>query len=182
MLILIVLDQATLNNKKLTAYDIQKNIYKLTYSFWKPSPGSIYPILEQLLKKNIIEVEKHDNCYTLTKSGRMFLDQIRMMHLLSMVFMDSKLFDTFDPIYIDDSFASQIIKSQFTEVFTMWAEEEGIQIEKFREHINGIEKELQKTVLGDLKALYANVVDRNSMVISELLTYAIDFMKHGHAL
>jgi DNA-binding PadR family transcriptional regulator len=39
---------------------------------WKPSPGSMYPLLQQLLKEQIVTVKKSDRkrIYSLTKIGQ----------------------------------------------------------------------------------------------------------------
>ena len=46
----------TLANKKLSGYDLTKQIEKDTGT-WKPSFGSIYPLLEKLLKEKLVDVE-----------------------------------------------------------------------------------------------------------------------------
>ena len=72
-LILKVLEEVYMNDKQaLTAYEIQNGIFEATGTFWKPSPGSIYPILEELVTENFVEVSKIDNKdrYSLTKVGK----------------------------------------------------------------------------------------------------------------
>ncbi|MBI2653024.1 helix-turn-helix transcriptional regulator, partial [Candidatus Woesearchaeota archaeon] len=46
----------TLANRRLSGYDLIKQIEKDTGT-WKPSFGSIYPLLKKLLKERLVEVE-----------------------------------------------------------------------------------------------------------------------------
>ena len=64
----------TLANKKLSGYDLIKQIEKDTGT-WKPSFGSIYPLLERLLKENLvqIEVQGRKKIYSLTNEGKKHL-------------------------------------------------------------------------------------------------------------
>ena len=64
----------TLSNRKLSGYDLTKQIEKDTGT-WKPSFGSIYPLLEKLLKEKLVEVEVsgRKKLYYLTKEGRLNL-------------------------------------------------------------------------------------------------------------
>lgn len=64
----------TLVNRKLSGYDLIKQIEKDTGT-WKPSFGSIYPLLEKLLKEKLVEVEVHGRkkLYYLTKEGKKHL-------------------------------------------------------------------------------------------------------------
>lgn len=61
----------TLANRKLSGYDLIKQIEKDTGT-WKPSFGSIYPLLEKLLKEKLVEVEiqGRKKLYYLTKEGK----------------------------------------------------------------------------------------------------------------
>ena len=64
----------TLSNKKLSGYDLIKQIEKDTGT-WKPSFGSIYPLLEKLLKEKLVQVEAQGRkkLYFLTKEGKKHL-------------------------------------------------------------------------------------------------------------
>lgn len=64
----------TFSNKKLSGYDLIKQIEKDTGT-WKPSFGSIYPLLEKLLKEKLVEVEVQGRkkLYFLTKEGKKHL-------------------------------------------------------------------------------------------------------------
>ena len=61
----------TLSNKKLSGYDLIKQIEKDTGT-WKPSFGSIYPLLDKLLKEKLVEVEiqGRKKLYYLTNEGK----------------------------------------------------------------------------------------------------------------
>ena len=64
----------TLANRKLSGYDLIKQIEKDTGT-WKPSFGSIYPLLEKLLKEKLVEMEirGRKKMYYLTKDGKKHL-------------------------------------------------------------------------------------------------------------
>ena len=61
----------TLSNKKLSGYDLIKQIEKDTGT-WKPSFGSIYPLLEKLLNEKLVQVEAKGRrkVYSLTNAGK----------------------------------------------------------------------------------------------------------------
>ena len=60
-----------LSNKRFSGYDLIKQIEKDTGT-WKPSFGSIYPLLDKLLKENLAQVEiiGKRKVYSLTKEGK----------------------------------------------------------------------------------------------------------------
>ena len=64
----------TLSGKRLSGYGLIKQIEIKTGS-WKPSFGSIYPLLEKLLKEKLVEVEAQGRkkLYLLTDEGRKHL-------------------------------------------------------------------------------------------------------------
>ena len=61
----------TLSDRKLSGYDLTKEIEKQTGT-WKPSYGSIYPLLDKLLKERFVKVkaEGRKKIYYLTKEGK----------------------------------------------------------------------------------------------------------------
>lgn len=63
-------------NKKLSGYDLIKQIEK--NSSWKPSFGSVYPLLEKLLKEKLVQVEVQGRkkLYFLTSEGKRHLGLI----------------------------------------------------------------------------------------------------------
>lgn len=64
-------------DKKLSGYDLIKEIQQNTGT-WKPSFGSIYPLLEKLLKEKLVQVEAKGRrkIYYLTKEGKKELELI----------------------------------------------------------------------------------------------------------
>lgn len=64
----------TLLNRKLSGYDLTKEIEKSTGT-WKPSFGSIYPLLEKLLKEKLVdfEAEGRKKVYFMTSEGKKHL-------------------------------------------------------------------------------------------------------------
>lgn len=77
-----------LNEKPMSGSEMMNEIEKRTNGWWKPSPGSIYPLLAWLQDNGyIIEVEKEEGVkrYALTEKGRHLLeDQRKMLHHFSM--------------------------------------------------------------------------------------------------
>lgn len=67
----------TLANRKLSGYDLIKQIEKDTGT-WKPSFGSIYPLLEKLLSERLVQLEAQGRkkLYFLTKEGQKYLSVI----------------------------------------------------------------------------------------------------------
>ena len=61
----------TLSGKKLSGYDLIKQIERDTGT-WKPSFGSIYPLLDKLLKEKLVQMEVHGRrkLYSLTNEGK----------------------------------------------------------------------------------------------------------------
>ncbi len=68
-----------LNEKAMSGSEIMSELEKQTNGHWKPSPGSIYPLLAWLQDKGYIkeaaEQEPGIRRYTLTEQGKTFLDQ-----------------------------------------------------------------------------------------------------------
>lgn len=154
LLILKVLESIYHENTTYTAYDIQNKIYKLTYSFWKPSPGSIYPILEELSQKGFVSVENRENKdhYALTTNGKEIFHQILALKLIIHVVMHTRLYDTFNPTSIQLPTKNFQFTQQFQQMASMvgtFAEQEGINLERIREYLSGIELEIQKEAIRD---------------------------------
>ena len=70
---LMVLKQ--LSNEKLSGYDLMKIIGEMGK---KPSPGYIYPLLEDLEKKDFISVKKESRkkVYSITQKGKKLLESL----------------------------------------------------------------------------------------------------------
>jgi len=68
-----------LNEKPMSGSEIMSEIEKQTSGYWKPSPGSIYPLLAWLQDKGYIkesaEQEMGTKRYTLTEQGKAFLQE-----------------------------------------------------------------------------------------------------------
>lgn len=64
----------TLSGRSLSGYDLIKQIEKDTGT-WKPSFGSVYPLLEKLLKEKLVkfEVQGRKKLYFLTNEGKKHL-------------------------------------------------------------------------------------------------------------
>lgn len=63
-----------------SGYDIKKMMEKRTNHFWREGDGSIYPVLKQLLKEEMVtyklgnaESDKPKKIYTITKKGKIEL-------------------------------------------------------------------------------------------------------------
>ena len=67
-----------LNEKDFIGYGLIKEIKNKT-GFWKPSPGSIYPLMKDLLKKKLVTCKKSKNqkIYSITKEGKIFYNKIK---------------------------------------------------------------------------------------------------------
>ena len=65
-----------LQDKPLSGYFLMKEIHKRT--LWKPSTGSIYPLLIKLHKQELLKVKKHkrSKIYFLTNRGKDELVQL----------------------------------------------------------------------------------------------------------
>ena len=70
-----------LNEKSMSGSEIMNEIEKLSGGCWKPSPGSIYPLMAWLQDKGYIkeapasEQEAGIKRYTLTEQGKTFLEK-----------------------------------------------------------------------------------------------------------
>ncbi len=67
----------TISNKELSGYDLIKEIH-LTTGHWKPSFGSIYPLLKDLHSKKLVEVKEEGRrkIYSITPLGKKALKDI----------------------------------------------------------------------------------------------------------
>jgi DNA-binding PadR family transcriptional regulator len=68
-----------LNKKPMSGSEIMSEIEKQTDGHWRPSPGSIYPLLAWLQEKGYsVEVPEQEagvKRYTLTEQGKQFLEE-----------------------------------------------------------------------------------------------------------
>lgn len=60
-------------------YQLIQEIERRTDGFWKPSPGSVYPALQQLEDEGLVRAQELDGrrTYTLTDEGRAYVDANR---------------------------------------------------------------------------------------------------------
>ncbi|MGC8682105.1 MAG: PadR family transcriptional regulator [Candidatus Acidifodinimicrobium sp.] len=67
---------AIVSNKKMNGAEIMGKMNELSVGFWKPSAGSLYPLLADLVKDGYLDVEEKDNkkYYSITKEGSEYLD------------------------------------------------------------------------------------------------------------
>jgi DNA-binding PadR family transcriptional regulator len=67
-----------LNERPMSGSEIMSELESDTKGYWKPSPGSIYPLLSWLQDQNFIkeaaQTEPGIRRYTLTEAGKTFLD------------------------------------------------------------------------------------------------------------
>ncbi len=57
-------------------YQLIQEIERRTDGYWKPSPGSVYPSLQQLEDEGLVRAQEQDSrrTYTLTDEGRAYVD------------------------------------------------------------------------------------------------------------
>jgi DNA-binding PadR family transcriptional regulator len=60
-------------------YQLIQEIERRTDGYWKPSPGSVYPSLQQLEDEGLVRATEQDSrrSYTLTDAGRAYVDENR---------------------------------------------------------------------------------------------------------
>ncbi|MGI0065352.1 MAG: PadR family transcriptional regulator [Nitrosotalea sp.] len=97
-----------LNNQEQSGYDLMK---KINMSGNKPSPGYIYPLLQDLKKRGFVSYieEKRRKVYSITKKGRKFLNNLTKTHERTMNLM----IKNFEPISTKDEMKT-IYKFQTT--------------------------------------------------------------------
>jgi DNA-binding PadR family transcriptional regulator len=66
-----------LGEQPMHGYQIMQELAERSSGVWQPSPGSIYPTLQQLEDEGLIEADKHEgkNVYSLTNQGRNELER-----------------------------------------------------------------------------------------------------------
>jgi DNA-binding PadR family transcriptional regulator len=90
-----------LNEKPMSGSELMEEIEKSTGGFWKPSPGSIYPLLSWLQDSGYIKELPTENGlkrYELTESGRALLEEqkkIRKKFREEVGFLPAPFFDSF---------------------------------------------------------------------------------------
>ena len=68
---------ALLAEEPMHGYQVIQEISRRSAGAWKPSPGSVYPTLQQLEDEGLVHAEDRDGkrVYSLTADGRTFVDQ-----------------------------------------------------------------------------------------------------------
>ena len=90
-----------LNQKPMSGSELMEEIHKHTGGNWKPSPGSIYPLLAWLQDNQYIKELAHENGlkrYELTQTGEVLLEEqtkIRENFTQDAGFMSHPFFDRF---------------------------------------------------------------------------------------
>jgi DNA-binding PadR family transcriptional regulator len=90
-----------LSQKPMSGSELMDDIEKHTGGFWKPSPGSIYPLLSWLQDNGYIKelaVENGLKRYELTESGKSLLEEQKKIreHVRAEVgFLPAPFFDSF---------------------------------------------------------------------------------------
>jgi DNA-binding PadR family transcriptional regulator len=84
-----------LKDKEMCGYELISEIEKETG--WKPSFGSIYPLLNNLHENKFLEIKKEGKLkkYSVTKKGRSFFTEVikRKSEILDKIIENVKLFD-----------------------------------------------------------------------------------------
>ena len=62
----------------MTGAELIAQIDRMTMGWWRPSPGSIYPLLEQMEQEKLVQ-KNPDGRYQLTEAGRSGPDWLRGM-------------------------------------------------------------------------------------------------------
>ena len=92
---------AALSEKRMSGSELMERIEKHMGGFWKPSPGSIYPLLSWLQDNGYIKelpVENGLKRYELTESGKSLLaeqENIRRQFREDVGFLPAPFFDSF---------------------------------------------------------------------------------------
>src|SRR5919197_1848525 len=68
-----------LEEEPQNGYQLIQEIERRTDGFWKPSPGSVYPALQQLEDEGLVRAQEADSrrSYTLTDEGRAYVESNR---------------------------------------------------------------------------------------------------------
>ncbi|AAK40403.1 PadR family transcriptional regulator [Saccharolobus solfataricus] len=69
----------SLNERPMRTYEIIKTIEKKFEGSYRPSTGSVYPVLKSLVEKNLVEVKVENNkkIYIITEKGKNELQEIK---------------------------------------------------------------------------------------------------------
>ncbi|MEM0370448.1 MAG: PadR family transcriptional regulator [Pyrobaculum sp.] len=65
----------SLSEKSMNGAEIIRAIEEYTWGFWRPSPGSVYPLLKQLEAEGLVS-KREDGRYVLTEAGKNVVKKI----------------------------------------------------------------------------------------------------------
>lgn len=119
-----------LADKPMSGTEIVQKIAHETKEKWKPSPGSIYPLLSHLQKKGYtVEYSKNENAikqYTLTNDGKIFFREqvllgqefMEKMRCLMPIFIDGFQLDVSEPNFQSVKESAKRLLQTFVELDT----------------------------------------------------------------
>jgi len=58
------------SNQPMNGVEIMDTMESTSRGWWRPSPGSVYPMLEQLSKEGLVKRRESDGKYEITPQGR----------------------------------------------------------------------------------------------------------------
>lgn len=66
-----------LNEKPMHGYEIIRTFEERSHGFWRPSPGSVYPILQYLEEQDLVTSQDQDGkkTYSITQAGKAHLEK-----------------------------------------------------------------------------------------------------------
>ena len=72
-----ILDVLSTTDEPINGYQVIQQIADRTDGVWKPSPGSVYPALQQLEDEGLVRASESDGrrSYALTDEGRAYVDE-----------------------------------------------------------------------------------------------------------
>ena len=157
-----------LNQKAMSGSELMEEIHKNTGGNWKPSPGSIYPLLAWLQDNAYVKELPTENGfkrYELTPSGKEFLEEqtkIREKFRSDTGFMTNPFFDRFAGTKVPSEKSNQIrtsIKQMFVSTMKLG--------KTLREHYS--EEALNQAL---------KILDETSAKLEEINTKLIEETKH----
>lgn len=107
----------TLSEGGLSGYDIMNRIKEET-GYWKPSPGTIYPLLEKLEKRGLVtsKADGKKRLYTLTTKAKLFM-KVAEAKKVTMAKYAICCFNTYKYLFGDDMTIPLIEESDYLPKF-----------------------------------------------------------------
>jgi DNA-binding PadR family transcriptional regulator len=68
---------ALLSERPMNGYQIMQELEQRSHGMWRPSPGSVYPALQQLLDEGLVRAEESGGgrAFELTEKGRAYVEE-----------------------------------------------------------------------------------------------------------